>query len=87
METVRWLELVFGEGLSAEEASSRIRDEEPDGNVSEATDDEELDDSASESETTDDEELNGNASESEATNDEEADDSAAESAEADSEEA
>ncbi|MFL5654239.1 MAG: 50S ribosomal protein L4 [Ktedonobacteraceae bacterium] len=87
VETVRWLELVFGEGLSAEEASSRIRDEEPAANVSEATDDEELDDSASESETTDDEELNGNASESEATDNEELDDSASESAKADSEEA
>jgi large subunit ribosomal protein L4 len=87
VETVRWLELVFGEGLSAEEASARIRDEEPDGNVSEAVDNEELEDSASESETTDDEELNGNASESEATDDEDADDSAAKSAEADSEEA
>jgi len=87
VETVRWLELVFGEGLSAEEASSRIKDEEPDGNVSETTDDEELEDSASESETTDDEELNGNASESETTDNEELDDSASESAKADSEEA
>jgi large subunit ribosomal protein L4 len=87
VETVRWLELVFGEDLSAEEASARIRDEEPDGNVSEVVDNEELEDSASESETTDDEELNGNASESEATDDEDADDSAAKSAEADSEEA
>jgi large subunit ribosomal protein L4 len=87
VETVRWLELVFGEGLSAEEASSRIKDEEPDGNVSEATDDEELEDSASESETTDDEELNDDASESETADNEELEDSASESAEADSEEA
>ena len=87
VETVRWLELVFGEGLSAEEASARIRDEEPDGNVSEAVDNEELEDSASESEVTDDEELNGNASESETTDNEELEDSASESAEADSEEA
>jgi large subunit ribosomal protein L4 len=87
VETVRWLELVFGEGLSAEEASARIRDEEPDGNVSEAVDTEELEDSDSESEVTDDEELNGNASESETTDNEELEDSASESAEADSEEA
>ena len=87
VETVRWLELVFGEGLSAEEASARIRDEEPDGNVSETTDNEKLEDSAAESAATDDEELNGNASESAATDNEELEDSASESAEADSEEA
>jgi large subunit ribosomal protein L4 len=29
VQTVRWLELVFGEGLSAEEASQRIAEEEP----------------------------------------------------------
>jgi large subunit ribosomal protein L4 len=87
VETVRWLELVFGEGLSAEEASARIRDEESDGNVSETTDNEELEDSAAESAATDDEELNGNASESAATDNEELEDSASESAEADSEEA
>ena len=86
VKTVRWIELVFGEGLSAEEASARITDEELDSGVpAETPDDEELEDSASESEATDDEELNGNASE--ATDGEEADDSAAESAEADSEEA
>ena len=46
VKTVRWLEMVFGEGLSAEEASARITDEE-------------LDESTSESATTDDEELDG----------------------------
>ena len=29
VQTVRWIELVFGEGLSAEEASQRIAEEEP----------------------------------------------------------
>ena len=29
VQTVRWIELVFGEGLSAEEASRRIAEEEP----------------------------------------------------------
>src|SRR5438105_661557 len=74
VKTVRWLELVFGEGLSAEEASARITDEE-------------LDESASESATTDDEELDESASESATTDDEELDESASESASADSEEA
>jgi large subunit ribosomal protein L4 len=74
VKTVRWLEMVFGEGLSAEEASARIRDEELDGK-------------ASESEATEDEELGESASESEATEDEELGESASESARADSEEA
>ena len=88
VKTVRWIELVFGEGLSAEEASARITDEELDSGVpAETTDDEEPEDSASESETTDDEELEDSASESETTDDEEPEDSASESAGADSEEA
>ena len=50
VKTVRWIELVFGEGLSAEEASARITDEEPDSGVlAETPDDEEPEDSASES--------------------------------------
>jgi len=50
VKTVRWIELVFGEGLSAEEASARITDEELDSGVpAETPDDEELEDSASES--------------------------------------
>jgi len=50
VKTVRWIELVFGEGLSAEEASARITDEELDNGVpAETPDDEELEDSASES--------------------------------------
>src|SRR5436305_12853290 len=36
VKTVRWLELVFGEGLSAEEASARITDEELDESTSES---------------------------------------------------
>src|SRR5438270_2663796 len=49
VKTVHWLEMVFGEGLSAEEASARITDEEPDGDVlAETTDNEELDGNASE---------------------------------------
>src|SRR5947199_595745 len=87
-KTVRWLELVFGEGLSAEEASARITDEELDNGVpAETPDDEEPEDSASESETPDDEELEDSASESAALDDEEPEDSASESAGADSEEA
>jgi len=85
VKTVRWIELVFGEGLSAEEASARITDEELDSGVpaetaddEELEDDEEPEDSASESETADDEELE---------DDEEPEDSASESAGADSEEA
>jgi len=74
VKTVRWLEMVFGEGLSAEEASAKIRDEELDGN-------------AAESETVDNEELDNSAAESETADNEELDDSAAESAGADSEEA
>ena len=74
VKTVRWLELVFGEGLSAEEASARITDEE-------------LDESAAESATTDNEELDESAAESATTDDEELDESASESASADSEEA
>jgi large subunit ribosomal protein L4 len=72
VKTVRWIELVFGEGLSAEEASARIADEEPEESVEEATDNEGLEDSPSEAE---------------ATDNEEPEDSASESAEADSEEA
>jgi len=50
VKTVRWIELVFGEGLSAEEASARITDEELDSGVpAETPDDEEPEDSASES--------------------------------------
>ena len=73
VKTVRWIELVFGEGLSAEEASSRITDEELDSGVP--------------AETPDDEEPEDNASESETPGDEEPEDSASESAGADSEEA
>src|SRR3989440_954076 len=88
VKTVRWIELVFGEGLSAEEASARITDEELDGSVpAETTDNEEPEDSASESETLDDEEPEESASESETADDEEPDDSASESAGANSEEA
>src|SRR5436190_3323756 len=50
VKTVRWIELVFGEGLSAEEASARITDEELDSGVpAETPDDEEPEESASES--------------------------------------
>ena len=57
VKTVRWIELVFGEGLSAEEASARITDEELDSGVpAETADDEELEDSASESARADSEE-------------------------------
>jgi large subunit ribosomal protein L4 len=51
-KTVRWIELVFGEGLSAEEASARITDEEPEDSALEAetTDTEEPEDSTSEAE-------------------------------------
>src|SRR2546429_8153857 len=57
VKTVRWIELVFGEGLSAQEASSRITDEELDGSVpAETPDDEEPEDSASESARADSEE-------------------------------
>jgi len=88
VKTVRWIELVFGEGLSAEEASARITDEELDGSVPvETLDDEEPEDSASESETLDDEEPEDSASESETLDDEEPEDSASESAGANSEEA
>ena len=88
VKTVRWIELVFGEGLSAEEASARITDEELDGSVpAETTDNEEPEDSASESETPDNEEPEDSASKSEITDDEEPEDSASESAGADSEEA
>src|SRR2546421_7714967 len=73
VKTVRWIELVFGEGLSAEEASARITDEELDSGVP--------------AETPDDEEPEDNASESETPDDEEPEDSASESARADSEEA
>ena len=73
VKTVRWIELVFGEGLSAEEASARITDEELDGSVPvETTDNEEPEDSASESETPDDEELEDSASESAGADSEEA---------------
>jgi len=73
VKTVRWIELVFGEGLSAEEASSRITDEELDSGVpAETPDDEEPEDSASESETPDDEELEDSASESAGADSEEA---------------
>jgi len=73
VKTVRWIELVFGEGLSAEEASARITDEELDGSVpAETTDNEEPEDSASESETLDDEEPEDSASESAGANSEEA---------------
>jgi hypothetical protein len=46
VETVRWLEMVFGDGMSAEEASSRILedsrvDDASDDEVESATDDEE----------------------------------------------
>ena len=74
VKTVRWIEMVFGEGLSAEEASARIADEE-------------LEESASESETSEDEEPEESASESETSEDEEPEESASESAGADSEEA
>jgi len=88
VKTVRWIELVFGEGLSAEEASARITDEELDSGVpAETPDDEEPEDSASESETPDNEEPEDSASKSEITDDEEPEDSASESAGADSEEA
>src|SRR5213080_3029470 len=73
VRTVRWIELVFGEGLSAEEASARITDEELDSGVP--------------TETPDDEEPEESASESEALDDEEPEESASESAGADSEEA
>src|SRR2546421_12108775 len=73
VKTVRWIELVFGEGLGAEEASARITDEERDGSVPvETLDNEEPEDSASESETPDDEELEDSASESAGANSEEA---------------
>ncbi len=73
VKTVRWIELVFGEGLSAEEASARITDEELDSGVpAETTDDEEPEDSASESGMTDDEELENSASESAGADSEEA---------------
>ncbi len=73
VKTVRWIELVFGEGLSAEEASARITDEDLDGSVpADTTDNEEPEDSASESETLDDEELEDSASESAGANSEEA---------------
>jgi len=73
VKTVRWIELVFGEGLSAEEASARITDEELDSGVpAETADDEEPEDSASESETADDEELEDSASESAGADSEEA---------------
>jgi len=73
VKTVRWIELVFGEGLSAEEASARITDEELDGGVpAETPDDEEPEDSASESEALDDEEPEDSASESAKTDSEEA---------------
>jgi len=50
VKTVRWIELVFGEGLSAEEATARITDEEVGSEVpAETLDDEEPEDSASES--------------------------------------
>src|SRR2546421_2705151 len=88
VKTVRWIELVFGEGLSAEEASSRITDEELDSGVpAETPDDEEPEDNASESETPGDEEPENSASESETPGDEEPENSASESAGADSEEA
>ena len=73
VKTVRWIELVFGEGLSAEEASARITDEELDSGVpAETPDDEEPEDNASESETPDDEELEDSASESAGADSEEA---------------
>jgi len=74
VKTVRWIELVFGEGLSAEEASARITDEEPENSASESEtlDNEEPEDSASESETLDDEEPEDSASESAGANSEEA---------------
>src|SRR5207249_3893167 len=66
VKTVRWIEMVFGDGLSAEEASARITDEELDGSVpAGTTDNEEPEESASESETTDNEEPEESASESE----------------------
>src|SRR5947209_4033517 len=37
MKTVRWLEMVFGEGMSAAEASSRIAEEEPESDTLETT--------------------------------------------------
>jgi len=87
MKTVRWIELVFGEGLSAEEASARITDEEPEDSALEAeADSEEPEDSALEAETTDSEEPEDSTSEAETTDSEEPEDSASE-AEADSEEA
>jgi large subunit ribosomal protein L4 len=72
VKTVRWIELVFGEGLSAEEASARIADEEPEESVEEATDNEGLEDSPSEAEATDNEEPEDNASESAEADSEEA---------------
>jgi len=73
VKTVRWIELVFGEGLSAEEASARITDEELDSGVpAETPDDEEPEDNASESETPDDEEPENSASESAGADSEEA---------------
>src|SRR2546421_2632797 len=86
VKTVRWIELVFGEGLSAEEASARITDEELDSGVpAETPDDEEPEDSASESETADEEDLEDDeepedsASESETADEEDLEDSASES--------
>jgi large subunit ribosomal protein L4 len=59
VKTVRWIEMVFGEGLSAEEASARLADEEPE-------------ESASESETVEDEEPEEGTSESAGADSEEA---------------
>ena len=73
MKTVRWIELVFGEGLSAEEASARITDEEPEDSALEAeADSEEPEDSTSEAETADSEEPEDSASEAETADSEEA---------------
>jgi large subunit ribosomal protein L4 len=51
VNTVRWIELVFGEGLSAEEASERIRAAlEAEGVVEESEESEESGDAAEASE-------------------------------------
>ncbi len=58
LKTVRWIELVFGEGMSAEEASSRIAEDEQDADEAvlatphEAADSSEVDDDEQDAEDT-----------------------------------
>jgi len=84
LETVRWIELVFGEGLSAEDASAQIAD-----TLAEALEQAEVESSGESDEedsaSTDDEEIENDEEDSASTDDEEVESDEEDSASADSE--